>query len=120
MNQPRHLTAEFRFDRDNKTPVANGDNGVLQITLVARRTNHFIQMVTRTHLKIFNFPPDAEQSVACGIVNFILGENDRKNTLFNLTARRQHFKKTVQRGGIRIRLRFPIKQHTCLPQNCSD
>ena len=58
MHEARNLAAIFIFNRNDKPPVALGDNGLLQKFLIAWGADHLIEPVAHARACGADFTPD--------------------------------------------------------------
>ena len=82
MHHTGNFTPVFRFDRHNKTSVAHGDDRVLQILLVGRRTDHLIHFFADFQFRHPDFTPDSSQFRGSIVVQCILADNSRRDFPF--------------------------------------
>ena len=99
MHKTRHLLAVFLFNGDHKTPVSDGDDGLLKIFLICCRTDHRIQAFPDALVCCAHGAANARKCRRSAIKYLILADDAAGYLFFYTAVRRKEAGQIVKKAS---------------------
>ena len=116
VDQAWHLSPEFGFHRNHVAAAPLGDNALLQMALVSRGADQFVQLVPHPLGGRPDLSPDGSQLRRGVVRHFFLADNAGENLLLQIFVGRQHLKPAGEGRADTLALAPPLGQSPNSPQ----